>query len=214
MTDLYLLRHGKVNGPAALYGHTDIKVQAGHDQQLLDELLKVKQSFTHIISSPLQRCNNLARQFSNLSGLPLTTFDCLKEISFGDLDGKAFDTVKEQWPVLEKFWQNPAQHPLPNSESLDDFYARINDAFKHLILNFNDQRLLLICHGGVIRMLLSIVLELDYKNPKLFSHLRIENGSISKISHNNSAQFSQVEGINLPILSSLSAEPFGGQNND
>lgn len=205
MTNLYFLRHGKVDGPAALYGHTDIKVISEHDDLLLTELLKVQHSFTHIVSSPLQRCKNLATKFAKASGLQLVIQPQLKEIDFGKLDGIAFETAKQHWSILEKFWLNPAQNPLPNAENLTDFHHRILSIFKQLINDYKNESILIICHGGVIRMLLSVVLELDWKNPKLFSNLRIENGSISKIVHHENSNFSEAYGIGLPISTCASS---------
>lgn len=199
MTNLYLLRHGKVDGPPALYGHTDIKVIKEHDTELLTELLKVQNCFTHIVSSPLQRCSNLAKQFADASGLPLVINEHLKEIDFGKLDGTPFETAKTHWPILEKFWQNPAKNPLPAAENLNDFNQRVLSVLEQLLSDYKNDSLLIICHGGVIRMLLSIVLQLDWKNPKLFSSLRIKNGCISKVIHHSHSHFNEVDGINLPI---------------
>ncbi|WOH38054.1 histidine phosphatase family protein [Thalassotalea fonticola] len=211
MTNLYLLRHGKVDGPPALYGHTDIKVIKEHDIELLAELLKVQNSFTHIVSSPLQRCSNLAKQFANASGLPLVINENLKEIDFGELDGSAFETAKAHWPILDKFWHNPAKNPLPAAENLNDFNQRIRTTFKQLLANHKGASPLVICHGGVIRMLLSIALELNWTNPKLFSSLRIKNGTISTIIHHESSHFIEVDGINLPVSACEFTNNNGGQ---
>ncbi|WNC70108.1 histidine phosphatase family protein [Thalassotalea nanhaiensis] len=199
MTSVYLLRHGKVAGPPALYGHTDIGVITEHDEQLLTELLKVQDSFTHIVSSPLKRCQNLAVKLANSSGLPIVIDEQLKEIDFGELDGIAFETAKQHWPMLESFWQNPAKNPLPDAENLTAFNQRMLSVFNQLIVDYKDENVLVICHGGVIRMLLSIVLELDWTNPKLFSSLRVENGSICKLVQHPSSNFCEVYGIGLPI---------------
>ncbi|WP_052072954.1 histidine phosphatase family protein [Thalassotalea sp. ND16A] len=213
MTNLFLLRHAKVDGPAALYGHTDIGVSAYENDKLVAELLRVKHCFSHIVSSPLQRCRTVAEQFSEQSGLPLTIEPGLSETSFGDYDGIAFDDINGNdanasdanasdlnWPTLEKFWHNPMLNTLPNAESLMNFKQRINSILRTLISEHKGENALLICHGGVIKMMISTVLELEH-NPKLFSHLRISNAHISNVSHDSVNNFSQVCWVNAPISS-------------
>ena len=199
MTNLYLLRHGKVEGDPALYGHTDIKVSTSTNAEILADLLAVKHHFSSIVSSPLSRCLELSKLFSSQSGLPLHVDPALQEKSFGDVDGLAFEAIKKQWPVLEKFWQDPANNPLPNSESLNQFRQRISSILPLMLDKYQDESVLVVCHGGVIRMLLSIVLELDWKNPSLFSRMKIDNASITAIKHDKNSNFTQVCGINIPI---------------
>ena len=199
MTNLYLLRHGKVEGEPALYGHTDIKVSASANAEILADLLAVKHHFSSIVSSPLSRCLELGELFASQTDLPLHVDPALQEKSFGDVDGLAFASIKKQWPMLEKFWQNPGNNPLPNSETLEQFQQRISSILPLMLDKYQDESVLVICHGGVIRMLLSTVLELDWKNPSLFSKMKIDNASITAIKHEQSSNFTQVCGINLPI---------------
>lgn len=199
MTELFLLRHGKVDGPAALYGHTDVAVSNENNEEMLQQLLQVKDQFTHIVSSPLKRCCELAKLFSSQSKLPLTIEPALQEISFGQFDGISFDNLAEQWQLLDDFWQSPASNSLPGSEHLTVFNLRINKLLSWLLKQYQNESVLLICHGGVIRMLLSIVLDLDWKNPKLFSSLMIKNASISNITVHTDSQLKQVTSIGLPL---------------
>ncbi|OUS33050.1 hypothetical protein A9Q98_00085 [Thalassotalea sp. 42_200_T64] len=216
LTNLFLLRHAKVDGPAALYGHTDIGVSADENNKLLAQLLSVKHCFSHIVSSPLQRCRTVSEQFAKQNGLPLTIEPGLSETSFGDYDGIAFDDIafngigaKEtstneindndlNWPTLENFWHNPMLNTLPNAESLMDFKLRITNLLQTLINEHQGENVLVVCHGGVIKMMISHVLELE-QNPKLFSHLRISNASISKVSHDSASNFSQVCCVSAPL---------------
>lgn len=199
MTNLYLLRHGEVEGEPALYGHTDIKVSSTTNTKILEDLLAVQDQFSRIVSSPLSRCLELAELFASQTELPLHVDPALQEKSFGDVDGLAFETIKKQWPALEKFWQDPANHPLPNSETLTQFQQRIRSTFPLMLDKYQGESVLVICHGGVIRMILSIVLELDWRNPNLFSKMKIDNASITAFKHDQANNFTQVCGINLPI---------------
>jgi len=215
MGNLYLLRHGKVNGPAALYGKTDIDVLPAINNEMLTSLLDNQARFSRILSSPLIRCQGLAQDFAKQTNKPITIIDALQEMHFGSYDGRAFDDIpyentakqSQAWAHLERFWKNPAEFSLPESEKLSDFYYRVKNAWQQLLTNYKDDNILLITHGGVIRMILADILGLDWKNEKLFNQLHIGNASISKFSNtpNNKDNFVKVHVIGMP-LSCLTAQ--------
>lgn len=223
MSHIYLLRHGKVNGPAALYGKTDIEVSSTIDNEILKTLINHQDKFTQVLTSPLKRCATLAQNFSQQIKKPITIIEDLQEINFGDYDGRAFDDIPytdpsiantvgddlRPWTDLERFWQNPVKYPLPDAEKLNDFYLRIKHAWQALLTKYTDENILLITHGGVIRMILAEVLGLDWKNAKLFSQLQIGNASITHLSSNinpmNSSNDIKVHAIAMP-LSGLTAD--------
>lgn len=64
-TNIYLLRHGKVNGPPALYGQTDIDVTHNVNKKILAELNTFQKNstnkITHVVSSPF----NVAIEWPN-----------------------------------------------------------------------------------------------------------------------------------------------------
>jgi alpha-ribazole phosphatase len=123
------------------------------------------------------------------ANLNLELIEGFKEFNFGTYDGVAFDFFKkEQWPILERFWSNPKINPLPNAESIADFRKRIVKAFE-IISNKGQADSLVICHGGVIRVLIAEVLGLDISNSKLFSNLSIKNGSLTKLSVTHYKEF-------------------------
>jgi alpha-ribazole phosphatase len=179
--NFYLLRHGKVEGDAALNGHTDRKVAPMLQQKISDALSRQAIQFEHIITSPLSRCADLAALLHNgRPQLKLTNNDQLRELSFGTLDGKAFDSIKDQWPLLDAFWQNPAKNTLPRAETLHAFNQRVTAAWSELIETQSEDTLI-VTHGGVIRMILADVLQLDWKNPAWHANLAIGNASLTHI---------------------------------
>lgn len=237
MANIYLLRHGKVDGDAALYGHTDVSVADNVNHHIVQQLMAQELNISHVFTSPLQRCAKLAEQLAGHYALPVVAMDDLKEMHFGQYDGIAFDEVyqnNQQWQTLERFWQNPVQHPLPNAELLTGFSYRVLRAWQAISEQFcaldsttltdvqqtnheanqqisqstNDQRednnILLVCHGGVIRMILAHLLQVDFRNPNWYTQLSIANGSLTSIRVENGKL--QVTGIanslaNLPSTS-------------
>lgn len=224
MIEIDLIRHVKVLGKPALYGSTDVAPITAENARLLARLLaqqKTSKPYHAIISSPLIRCQNLAREFSQLGHLPLEIFPDLQEMHFGNFDGMPFDDLffeesvcqavsevdektKLHWSQLEGFFQAPADIVLPQAESLPDFHLRLKRTWRKLIeqqvliatkqkrtlglgqeqaLKESDEnrRVLVIAHGGVIRMILAEILQLDWQQASWHQKLHIGHGSISRI---------------------------------
>ncbi|GMQ46795.1 histidine phosphatase family protein [Vibrio sp. 10N] len=178
--NLLLLRHAKVQGAAALYGHTDVGVEAELSHQALQSLLSIQTEINRVVSSPLSRCTSLARPFAVRADVELTIEPALAEMDFGDFDGVPFDSMSsQQWQKLEPFWSAPATCVLPNAESLEDFHLRIRQAWQRITQI--PQHTLVVCHGGVIRQILADVLGLDWRNPKLYAGLTIGNATITQL---------------------------------
>lgn len=179
--NVYLLRHGKTVGEAALYGHTDIAVSRERQHRICQSVIDEQLDFTVLITSPLIRCQQLAE-------LIHTQYDHLeyrvepewRETSFGHLDGVPFDDAKESWPLLQAFWQDPANNPLPEAEPIDVFYRRISAAWDTFMQTVENDTLI-VCHGGTIRMILANLLNLDWRNPALYSSLSIAHQSLTHI---------------------------------
>lgn len=185
----------------------------------------LSQRFDFILTSPLQRCKLLAKRLSENSNIPCIELPGFQEMNFGDYDGLAFERFadvfngskgknesqnqnnEQNWQVLEKFWQDPANNTLPNAESLLAFKQRIDNSWQQLLTQYQGKRILLVTHGGVIRMILAHILPLDWQNPSLYQSLKIGNASLTKI---NSHQYfcdqhienvhCEVEYIGLPLL--------------
>lgn len=229
MIEIDLIRHVKVLGKPALYGSTDVAPIAAENARLLKRLLvqqKTSNPYQGVISSPLIRCQNLAREFSQLGQLPIEISPDLQEMNFGSFDGVPFDDLifeggvfkkrqfeadqeseektKLHWSQLEGFFQAPADIILPQAEALPDFHHRVELAWHKLIeqqvriatkqkerLQLEQRkvkkepqkprRILVIAHGGVIRMILAHILQLDWQQASWHQKLQIGHGSISRI---------------------------------
>ncbi|MEZ9702276.1 histidine phosphatase family protein [Vibrio sp. 10N.261.46.E12] len=198
--NIYLLRHGKVEGKAALNGVSDVLVHPELQQQICDALVQHDVVFDSVITSPLRRCSDLANLYSERMSVPLSVAEGFQEMNFGEVDGIPFDALEDKWAMLDTFWQDPANHQLTGAESLQSFHDRVTQAWSQLLDDPSDN-LLLVTHGGVIRILLAHCLDIDWKNPSLYSKLSIENASITHIEITQFAQsFISVKSIGLPVL--------------
>ena len=206
-TEILLLRHTKVIGPAALYGVTDVESNQQDNLNLAQLFPQKFQLLNNIISSPLQRCSRLAamlfEQYPLSEQYPKSVIynRQFQEMNFGEFDGVPFDQLKDKWQKLELFWQQPKNVEFTSGENLTQFNQRVTTAWLQLLKKYRGQTSLLVCHGGVIRMILAEVLRLDWSASALYSNLAIANGSVTKISFNDAkCQFPKVEFIGMPLL--------------
>lgn len=175
-----LMRHGWVDGPAALYGHTDISLSSDGENLLRTAINRVheRHPINRIVCSPLVRCAQLANEFATALDVPLEVMSDLKEIHFGEWDGIPFDNFsEEQWRSLASFWEAPINARPPQGESLQIFATRVIHSWQHIQNEHSAPHQLVLCHGGVIRIIIAHLLNLDWANPALFRQLTIDYAS-------------------------------------
>ena len=179
------VRHGKVDGPAALYGKTNIALSACGHQELLTSIEHLHQAdpIDFIISSSLKRCALAAKDFAAHHLLPIALNTELQECNFGDWDGIDFNQLQNQWHALEEFWQSPITTKPPNGEELPLFFSRISKAWNNIQTQQFYNHTLILCHGGTIRMVIADILKIPLESP-LFQQLHIDYCSHTSIEIN------------------------------
>ena len=117
------------------------------------------QPWTRIIASPLLRCAAFAEELATQRNLPLSLDSRLKEIGFGEWEGKTAQELEAADPQqLMRFWSSPERHTPPGAEPIGSFYTRVIDAWNEIVESHVGEHLLLVVHAGVIRMIVSHVL--------------------------------------------------------
>jgi alpha-ribazole phosphatase len=188
ITQIDLLRHGSIDGPAALYGKTDVCLSEEGLKQMHSQVRNLCDPYPdNIISSPLRRCKEFADELALDHQLPLHIEDGFRECDFGEWDGIKFDNTSQQWPLMTSFWQDPSHNTPPQGESLKAFHQRVVAAWDKLIEQFSQDYSLVICHGGVIRQILAHILPIDWQDGSLYSQLNIGYASLTRITVPNFA---------------------------
>ncbi len=157
---LDLLRHGETTLSHTLRGHLDDALTEHGWLQMQSTILQYLDAQVHwdvIISSPLQRCQNFAAVFAKQLELPLIFNAEIKEMYFGDWEGRSTQIIYENEPeLLANFWQFPTQYHAPNGESLNQFQQRVLHGFNEIYVQMqqhNWNKALIVTHGGVIKLL-------------------------------------------------------------
>lgn len=149
-----LLRHGEVEGGNRFRGRTDDPLTATGLAQM-HAAIADSENWEHIVSSPLLRCAAFADDFARQYSLPLTFDARLKEMHFGAWEGRtAAELMTTNADALTRFWNDPLHNTPPGGEPLAQFQTRVLDAWNDIIMEYPAQRVLIVTHGGVIRVLL------------------------------------------------------------
>jgi alpha-ribazole phosphatase len=155
-----LLRHGDT-GQRSYRGQLDDALTDLGWQQLraaVDD-----RAWDLIVSSSLQRCAAFARELATARALPYRIDARLAEYHFGDWQGVPIEQLaEEQGDALGRFWADPVKHPPPGAETFDAFRCRLSAALDDIARDASGKRVLVITHGGAIRLLRCLVEQRSY----------------------------------------------------
>lgn len=112
-----------------------------------------------IVTSPLQRCRSFAERLARFTDLPITIENDWQEIDYGDWDGMLLSEWRETAAYQFRRFRKDmtALHP-PNGEPFTAFRDRILNAWQQVLDRPAGSRVLLVTHGGVMRVVLPTVL--------------------------------------------------------
>jgi alpha-ribazole phosphatase len=166
--ELTLIRHAETewNRKQKYQGHQDISLNSkGKKQaQKLSKYLSNKK-IDMIYSSDLKRAYTTAQIINNFHKLKIRKKQGLKELSFGQWEGMTYDEIEKKAPDLLKQWiRNPIKTKPPGGEDLNSFHQRVINTFKEILKQNNDENILVFTHGGVIKVYLCFILNLDLKD--------------------------------------------------
>lgn len=156
---LQLLRHGDT-GQRGFRGRIDDALTPHGWQQM--RVAMAGSEWDMIVTSPLRRCADFAAELAARCGARLREDARLAEYDFGQWQALSLETLADQHgDALARFWADPVAHPPPDAESFAAFQARLVAALDAIAVEQHDggasPRILVITHGGVIRLLRCLV---------------------------------------------------------
>lgn len=178
ITTFDLIRHGEPVGGRKYRGQTDDPLsETGWAQ--MRRAAGEHCPWQVVISSPLSRCSDFARELTARHGLPLVLDPRLVELGFGSWEGRTSDELIAENPdILLRFRTDPISHAPPGAEPLVDFHARILSAWNAMIESYRDGHVLVVAHAGVIRMMVALVLDIPLQH---IYRLQVANAGITRI---------------------------------
>ena len=152
---LDLLRHGETELGGGLRGSLDDALTQNGWTQMRAAVV-AGGPWDRLVSSPLQRCARFAAELGEQLNLPVQLDKDLQELHFGAWEGQSAAALMEtDAEALGLFWADPYAFTPPQGEPVSDFAARVLGAVARLHRAYAGERVLLISHGGVMRLLLA-----------------------------------------------------------
>jgi len=169
---LFLIRHTPIQVEDGIcYGQKDFPLKDSYKEDF--ETVRKKLSTENIdafYSSPIERCSSLAKHLADEKEI---LDDRLKELNFGDWDGKTWEDIKD--PFLGKWMEDFINKKCSNGESFAILKLRVEE-FLNEIKTKDYKNIAIITHVGVIRCIESIVKNEDLE--KSFNETPLACGDI------------------------------------
>lgn len=181
-TNLFLLRHAEVETRyhRTFGGQIDMDIsERGREQAgMLAKYLKHK-AFDAIYASPMKRVQKtLSPILAGRAGEPVSLAG-LREVDFGDWTGMSWEEVQAKHNVSAFEWLHQLEAgAIPNAESGAVFRARVEPCVRQILRDHPGQDVAVACHGGTIRMILSILLKMPFEETSAFE---IEYASLTRV---------------------------------
>lgn len=180
-TRLLLIRHGEVEAryQGVFGGRIDMNLSPRGKQQarILAEYLKAK-TIDAIYASPMKRVQQTLAPTLKHGGTQ-TIMPGLREVDFGDWTGLNWETVRDRFNFAVHEWLDQIHRPgAPNGESGKTFRRRVEPCLREIVQKHPGKNIAIFCHGGVIRMLLAILIDLPLPKTNAFE---VEYASITQV---------------------------------
>ena len=161
MTRLLLIRHAAPAEDARgrCYGRLDVGLSPAGlaaAKHLAESLAEVGLDAVYV--SPSIR----AVQTAAALGPSHEVDERLRELDFGELEGRTYDEIERERPELFRQWmETPSLVRFPGGESYADLRERVAAAIADVVAANDGRTVALVSHGGVIRAALALALGLS-----------------------------------------------------
>ncbi|MBO6184158.1 MAG: alpha-ribazole phosphatase family protein [Chryseobacterium sp.] len=183
--EIHLIRHTAVDNPDNLcYGFAEMSLRKNYVEDF--KLIQIEKDFDFIISSPSQRCQLLAKHFQ----LNYQTDERIKEMNFGDWEMKKWTEIPED--EITPWYEDFINIKATNGENLLEMQNRVSEFWNELLSKKDTNKILLVTHAGVIRLILQFILQFPLKN---MFNIQIDYGKKTIISVNEG--LISIKNVNL-----------------
>lgn len=161
---------GRIDMNLSETGHQQASVLANH---LKDRPIDV------IYASPMKRVQQTLAPFLRSGAPQPVILDGLREVDFGDWTGHEWEKIQDKFGISAYQWlQLLETGGIPNGEPLATYRARVEPCVRRMVDSHPGKSVAAFCHGGVIRMILSILLDLPLGRTSAFN---FDYASVSEI---------------------------------
>jgi broad specificity phosphatase PhoE len=181
-TRLYLVRHGEVEARyhRVFGGRIDMELSPLGHEQVKAAADYFQRHPPHVMyASPMKRVQQTLAPLAQWTGLTSVILSGLREVDFGEWTGLSWEQVYERFKVSAFDWLTQLETgSIAQAESTADFRQRVDEALRKILTESPNKEIAVIAHGGTIRMLLALILDLPFTKMSAFD---IEYASITKV---------------------------------
>jgi alpha-ribazole phosphatase len=164
-TVLWLVRHPEPDEAVrgVCYGSLDVALSPRGIEQAQSIARRLSsQRLDAIYTSPRQRCLETARYIAAGRSCAVEPVDALRELNFGDFEGRPYDEIAECYPNLYCEWmEHPTEVHFPGGENFRTMADRVIDVTRELVAWHPNEHIMFVSHGGAIRVILADVLSMQ-----------------------------------------------------
>jgi probable phosphoglycerate mutase len=179
MKRIFLIRHAQseLNEKGVFQGSLDSDLTPlGFVQARLVARHISKEGVERIVSSPQRRAYKTALVLGDVLGLEVEVDQRLREMSFGELEGKSFwDLMKREREMIVNWLRDPVSYPLPTQEPMEAFEKRVSSFLEDLVSR-KENCIAVVAHGGTLHALVCLATGLDLS--KMW-WIHMDNASVS-----------------------------------
>lgn len=158
MTKVIFVRHGETcwNHSKRYQGHSDIPLnETGLQQAKRVARRLARETISAVYSSDLRRAVQTAEVIAEEHSLHPIVSPELREVNFGLWEGLTYEEIMATWPdVLSTIYSRPGSVLIPEGESFYDVQRRTAIGLSKCIANHHEETIVLVSHGGTMRVLL------------------------------------------------------------
>jgi len=163
---LILVRHAETEASTRgrCYGSLDVGLSAlGRRQQTILASVLAGETVAAVVTSPRVRAFETASAIAEPHGLDTRVEPALRELDFGELEGRTYDEIAAAFPELYARWMTqPTSVQFPGGECYAELEARSLSAVRSIHAAFDGHTVVAVTHGGVIRAVLGDVLGIPH----------------------------------------------------
>lgn len=150
----------------------------GHEQAAALAAYLRGRPFAALYASPMQRVQQTLAPLVD-ERWKVTIRSELREVDFGDWTGLSWEQVQAKFGRSAYSWLEQLEsNAIPNAESASSLRQRLEPCLRDILDHHHGQQVGILCHGGVIRMLLAILLQKPFSAMAPFE---IEYASITQV---------------------------------
>jgi glucosyl-3-phosphoglycerate phosphatase len=164
VTTLLLVRHGETdwNRDSRWQGGSDTRLNDLGREQARTLAKQLDGNIDIVYSSDLARARETAEIVAAKLGLEVRLDPRLRERGFGSWEGLTTTEIEERFADSHRRWVAGVGAGADDAESFEDFSARVNDFLADVLRLHPDEEVLVISHGGSIRVIHALAAGVDY----------------------------------------------------